>query len=81
MALKWEIIKWVDSTSKVGWRYEDSLSDEDDNSPMTSVGAIFKETKDLVYIGGHYSPKTHQAGGVFAIPKVAIVSRKRIRIK
>jgi len=74
-------IRWVDSSSHSGWKETSEL--EAHLMICESIGFLVSENKDAIAIALNRSCKAGflPFGDIISIPKVAVLSRKRITLK
>ena len=77
-----ERVEWLDSLDyDATWLGEEAMVEFDDK-PMLSVGFVVKEDERWLTVATSMNPnaETKRWGNVFSIPKVSILSRRKMRL-
>lgn len=72
-----EEISWIDAVGADGWVTSDEL-EKTTLSPMTTVGYVFKETKDFILLTMTWDAEYDNYGAFMCIPKSTIVKRRKL---
>jgi len=76
-------VDWLDSGAQhtAGWNSKEEILDILKIGKVTTVGLLFHETEDTLYVALSYDPDNENYFGVQAIAKQNILSRRILRAR